>query len=220
MKVYPFTDNDRQILPVASETGIEIGKNTHIAYNKIKNPRIKLYNEVVYISQNVKICDGAIIYIGCRIGTETIIGHHVVIREATEIGNYCKIGHHTVFEGDTIVGNHTSIQSQCLIAAHTEIGAYVFIGPGVITTNDPVMSYKRPNIEKECKGVTILDGARIGAGCVLFPGITIGREVKIGAGSVVTKDILDYRIVYGNPAKAYRGFVPDNELLKNNGVEI
>ena len=99
------------------------------------------------------------------------------------------------------------------------MGSYVFLGPMVVTANDPVMGHKRKNIEVKPKGATILDGARIGCGCAIMPGITIGREALVGAGSLVTKDVPDYAIVYGSPAKVM-GRVPEAHLLKNNGVEI
>ena len=195
--------------------------NVIVGYDRIHFPRTDLILGEVHISENVIIHDGAIIYVGCWIGAETMIGHHTVIREVTTIGSYCKIGHLVVIEGAVEIGDRTSIYSQCHITAYSNIGSYVFIGPMVVTTNDWIMDYERKNIRdsNEYKGVTIHDGARIGAGCVIFPGVTIGREAKIGAGSLVTKDIPDYRIAYGSPI-SMGGFVPDDERLKNNGIEI
>lgn len=193
--------------------------SVQIGYRKITEPRLKTFIKKVVISDGVIIREGSIIYIGCSIGIKTMIGHHVVMREATKIGDHCRIGHLVVFEGATEVGDHTVISTQCHITAYSKIGSYVFMGPMTVTTNDPVMSHMRPNIEEEYQGVTILDGARIGAGCTILPCITIGREAMIGAGAIVTRDIPDYAIAYGTPAKVV-GWVQDNAFLKNNGIDI
>lgn len=193
--------------------------SVQIGYKKITIPRFKVFNKKVVISDGVIIRDGTIIYIGCQIGNKTMIGHYVIIREVTKIGAHCRIGHHVVFEGATEVGDHTAIHSQCHITSYTKIGSYVLMGPMTVTTNDPVMGHERKNIEVSPKGPIILDGARIAAGCVILPGITIGMEAMIGAGSLVTKDIPDYAIAYGRPAKVM-GRIPDNALLKNNEVDI
>jgi len=218
MKFFPFNDHYQRIY-FGPETGIEIGQNVNIAYNKITDPRSNIVLEEVSIGNNTKIRDGAIIYSGCWIGKETMIGHNVIVREVTTIGTHCKIGHGTVLEGAITIGDHTSIQPLCLIAAYSEIGSYVFVGPGTITTNDWAMDYKRPNIQSDYHGVTILDGARIGAGCTIIPGATIGREAKIGAGSLVTKDIPDFKRAIGNPVIIGKD-IPENELLKNNDIDI
>jgi len=201
--------------------GLKIDNRVYLGYCKIKEPRICDIDRELVIGDDVIIRHGTIIYTSCKINSGTMIGHHTVIREATTIGSYCKIGHLVVIEGAVVIGDHTSIYSQCHITAYSDIGSYVFIAPMVVTTNDWIMDYERKNIRdnNKYKGVTIHDGARIGAGCVIFPGITIGREAKIGAGSLVTKDIPDYRIAYGSPI-SMGGFVPDDERLKNNGIEI
>lgn len=200
--------------------GLSVSYLAVIGYEEIMNPRVKKLKSRVIIGDWVTIRHGAIIYTDCKIGNKTMIGHHVVIREATKIGAYCKIGHGTVLEGAIRIGDHTSIQPLCLIAAYTQIGSYVFMGPGVITTNDPIMNYKRPNIEVGCYSPVIIgDGARIGAGCTIVPGVTIGREAKIGAGSLVTKDIPDFKRAIGNPIIIGKD-VPEAELLKNNGIDI
>jgi len=202
------------------QLNINIGKVVEIGYNKIMHPRRRgiIFPTVIY--RDVRIGNGCVINIGCTIGRETMIGHHCVIREATEIGDNCKIGHLTTIEGATKIGHHTSIFANCHVSSFGHIGNYVFMGPMVVSTNDPKMSYIRKNIEpKEFVGPTIHDGARIGGGCTILPGITIGREAMIGAGAIITRDIPDYAIAFGAPAKVV-GTVPENELLKNNGINI
>ena len=199
---------------------IRIGKMVEIGYDKIRSPRIDLDTFKTVIYRDVIIGNGCVINIGCSIGRETMIGHHCVIREATEIGEYSKIGHLTVIEGATTIGHHTSIFANCHVSSFAKIGNYVFMGPMVVSTNDPKMSYMRKNIEpKEWKGPIIHDGARIGGGCTILPGITIGREAMVGAGAIITRDIPDYAVAFGIPATVV-GTIPENELLKNNGIEI
>jgi len=199
---------------IALDAGVKIG------YGAIDIPRNVSISDEVKIYNGAIIREGTIVYTGCTIGANTMIGHHCVIREATKIGAGCRIGHMVVFEGATEMGDHSFIHAQCHISSYSKIGSYVFIGPMLVTTNDPVMSYKRPNIQKkEVVGVIIHDGARIAAGCAIMPGITIGREALVGANSLVTRDVPDYAIVYGSPAKIM-GRVPETHLLKNNGVEI
>jgi len=196
-----------------------IDEFVHIGYHKIQKPRINNPFGPVLIGDDVIIRNGGIIYSGCQIDDRTMLGHYVVMRDGTKIGKDCMVGHHVVFEGATEVGNFTAIHSQCHVSSYSEIGSYVFMGPMVVSTNDPVMNHMRKNIKIVYKGITIHHGARIGGGCVLMPGITIGREALIGAGSLVTKDVPDYAIVYGSPAKIM-GKVSDDSLLKNNGIDI
>lgn len=198
---------------------LEIDSNVDIGYDEIQEPRCE-YEDRIEIGDNVIIRSGAIIYIGCKIGNGAMIGHNTVIREACESGEWCRIGHLSSICGNVKIGHHTSIHDQVHITAHSIIGNHVFIGPRTVTMNDPFMSYHRKNIEPEqFKGVTILDGARIGAGCAIVPGITIGKEARVDAGSLVTKDVPDRVIVRGFPAHQ-SGFVSEKELLKNNGIDI
>ena len=198
---------------------IQLDAGVKIGYGRIKIPRNAHISDEVKIYDGAIIREGTIIYTGCIIGENTMIGHHCVIREAVNIGNNCIVGHHVVFEGCVKVGDCTAIHSQCHITSYSEIGSYVCIGPMTVTANDPVMSHYRKNIEVPPKGPTICDGARVAAGCVILPGVTIGREAVIGAGSLVTKDVPDYMVAYGSPAKVTMR-IPDTALLKNNGVEV
>lgn len=118
----------------------------------------------------------------------------------------CEIGddttiHAPVWIGDNvIIGSRCKVQAFCFIPEGVVIGDDVFIAPSVTFTND-----KNPPSGKANWLTTIVkNGASIGAGCVILPGITIGRNAKIGAGSVVTKSIPDGETWFGNPAKPYK----------------
>jgi UDP-2-acetamido-3-amino-2,3-dideoxy-glucuronate N-acetyltransferase len=166
---------------------------------KIKEPK-PVYGEHCLIFDRVTI------------GKGTRIGNFVFIRSDTEIGENCIIGSNVDIEGDVKIGNNTSLQSGCYITRGVTIGDEVFLGPRVVTMNDKKMTYRRNNLIFDRKAPRILRAARVGGGSVLLPGVTIGENAFVGAGSVVTKDVPERAIVYGNPAKVV-GKVPSDELL-------
>jgi acetyltransferase-like isoleucine patch superfamily enzyme len=139
------------------------------------------------------------------------------MRENTDIGESTNIGHYCVIEGYSTIGSNCSIWGQSHITAFSTIEDYVFAAPFLMTTNDPVMDYRRPWISIGHKGPTIKKGARIGAAVTLLPGIVIGIEAMVAAGAVVTKDVPEYAIMLGVPAKAV-GTVPKDQTLEAKGI--
>jgi acetyltransferase-like isoleucine patch superfamily enzyme len=113
------------------------------------------------------------------------------------------------------IGQKTKIQSGSYITAYTTIGENCFIAPMVTTTNDNFMGRTEDRF-KHIKGATIHNGARVGGGSILLPGVTIAEETFIAAGSVVTKDTLPGKVYRGVPAREFRA-VPEKELLKGEG---
>src|SRR3954470_13064228 len=131
------------------------------------------------------------------IGEGTRLGNFVFIRSQTSIGVGCTIGSFVDVEGDVVIGDHVSLQSGCYITRGVVIEDEVFCGPRVITMNDKTMSYRRASLEFVRKAPRILRAARVGGGSVLLPGVTIGQNALVGAGSVVTRDVADGAIVVG-----------------------
>lgn len=146
------------------------------------------------------------------IGDGTRLGNFVMIRSNTRIGMECTIGSYVDIEGDVLIGHHVSLQSGCYITRGVVIEDEVFCGPRVITMNDKRISHRRPSLEFVREGPRIERAARVGGGSVLLPGVTIGANAFVGAGSVVTKDVPAGAIVVGNPARIV-GTVPAEELL-------
>ena len=144
------------------------------------------------------------------IGEETRLGNFVLIRSQTQIGRGCVIGSYVDIEGDVVIGNHVSLQSACYITRGVIIEDGVFCGPRVTTMNDKRICHRRSNLEFNRAAPRILRGARVGS--ILLPGVTIGENAFVGAGSVVTKDVPDGVIVRGNPATA-AGHVRKEEYL-------
>jgi acetyltransferase-like isoleucine patch superfamily enzyme len=155
---------------------------------------------------------GAVIEDDCKIGRNCRIGYHAVLRKGTVIGDNSIFGTHSVSEGLNKIGNHVTIHSQCHITQTVEIDDWVFIAPFFCGANTRKISHGRDyNLVKE--GYRIKAGARIAIGVLVMPAVTIGREALIGAGSLITRDIPDYAIAYGSPAKVV-GVVPPEERLK------
>jgi UDP-2-acetamido-3-amino-2,3-dideoxy-glucuronate N-acetyltransferase len=153
-----------------------------------------------------------VIFDDVEIGEGTRIGNFVFIREKTMIGKRCIIGSYVDIEGDVRIGDLVSLQSGCYITRGVIIENEVFCGPRIITMNDKPMAYRRPSLTFKRQAPRILRAARIGGGCILCPGVTVGENALVGAGSVVTRDVPDRMIVAGNPAVTI-GSVPDNEII-------
>ncbi len=136
-----------------------------------------------------------------EIGENTRMGNFVFIRPKTKIGKNCVVGSFVDIEGEALIGDNVSLQSGCYITRGTIIGNNVFCGPRVITMNDKKMTYLRKKLIFEPKAPQIKEGARVGGGSVLLPGVTIEKNALVGAGSVVTKDVPENKIVCGNPAR-------------------
>ncbi len=146
------------------------------------------------------------------IGEKTRLGNYVMIRSNTRIGQECTIGSYVDIEGDVIIGDNVSLQSSCYLTRGVIIEDLVFCGPRLTTMNDKVICHRRPGLTFVRKAPRILRAARIGGGCILLPGVTIGENAFVGAGSVVTKDVPDRAVAIGNPA-CIVGRVPDEEIL-------
>ncbi len=153
-----------------------------------------------------------VIFPDVQIGYGTRMGNFVFIRSDTSIGQECVIGSNVDIEGDVKIGNNVSLQSFCYITRGVIIEDEVFCGPRVTTMNDKAMSYRRKSLTFIRAAPKIHRAARIGGGTILLPGVTVGENALVGAGSVVTKDIPDRVIAFGNPAKII-GIVPQEELI-------
>ncbi len=142
----------------------------------------------------------AIIEDGVQIGEGTKIWHFTHIIKGAQVGNNCVIGKYCSIENKAVVGNRVKIQNNVSVYGLVTIEDDVFCGPSMVFTNDinPRASYPKHG---EWVPTLVKRGASIGANATIVCGITIGKWAFIGAGSVVTKDVPDYAIVAGNPAK-------------------
>ena len=146
------------------------------------------------------------------IGKGTKIWHFAQVRGGTVLGENCIIGNSVFVDEGSQIGNNCKIQNHAIIYHQALISDGVFIGPNVCFTNDkrprainPDGSIKSAD-DWEASTIKIGIGAAIGGHSTLTPGVTIGQWAMAGSGSVITKDVPDFALVFGNPAKI-RGFV-------------
>ena len=149
---------------------------------------------------------------GAKIGDNTNIWHYVHVRKGSIIGSNCILGKNVFIDSGTKLGNNIKVQNNVSIYDGVSIEDGVFVGPHVTFTNDLIP--RAINIDGSIKKgsdwsiskTLIKKGASIGAGSVILPGIIVGEFAMIGAGSVVTKNIPNFALVYGTPAK-HMGYV-------------
>jgi len=165
----------------------------------VKEPKTK-------IGEGSIIRSGSTIYKHVIVGKNLRTGHSVLIREHVTIGDNCIVGTQAILDGYIKMGNKSMIQSQCYVSQSVRIGNGVFIAPGCVFLDN-----KKIVLGQGLEGATIEDYVRISAGTKVLPGITIGKNVLIGAGSVVTKDIPSKAVAYGTPARVHR-FLTDDQI--------
>jgi len=142
----------------------------------------------------------AVIDPDCQIGEGTKIWHFSHIMTNCTIGQHCSIGQNVVISSEVRIGNRVKIQNNVSVYTGVTCEDDVFLGPSAVFTN--VINPRSAIIRKEeYKPTLVQKGATIGANATIICGITIGSYAFIGAGAVVTKNIPDYALVVGNPAR-------------------
>jgi acetyltransferase-like isoleucine patch superfamily enzyme len=186
----------------------KIDKDAIVGYMSLR----KINNLSLIIGEGAMIRSGTVIYLGSIIGRSFETGHNVIIREENFIGDNVKVWSNTVIDYRCKIGNNVKIHCNCYIAQLTIIEDDVFIAPGVMIANEkyPTGSFS----EEKIKGPLIKKGARIGINSTIMPGVVIGENALVGAGSVVTKDIPPNSVAYGVPAvvKKSMGVVNSREV--------
>ena len=158
----------------------------------------------------VKILPSADVDGSATIGEGSSVWHLAQIRDQVEIGKKCIIGRGAYIGSGVVMGDNCKIQNYALVYEPARLGDGVFIGPAAVLTNDqfpravnPDLTLKNGN-DWEAVGVTIDDGASIGARAVCIAPVRIGKWALVAAGAVVTKDVPDFALVAGVPAKRIR----------------
>ena len=130
-----------------------------------------------------------------KIGKNVSAWHFTYVGDDVEIGDNVKIGSLAHIDYNVKIGENTKIEGLAYIPPLSRIGKNAFIGPNAVLTNDPY-----PMCDKMV-GITIEDGAIIGAGAVIKAGVKVGKNSVVAMGAVVTKDVPDNVVVLGNPAR-------------------
>jgi UDP-2-acetamido-3-amino-2,3-dideoxy-glucuronate N-acetyltransferase len=142
---------------------------------------------------------------GCVIGKGTKIWHFCHIMRESVVGENCNVGQNVLISPGCIIGNNVKIQNNVSVYTGVILEDDVFCGPSGVFTNviNPRSHVPRKD---EYKRTVVMQGASIGANATIVCGVTLGRYCFVGAGAVVTRDVPNYSIAFGNPARV-RGWV-------------
>jgi len=153
----------------------------------------------------------AVIYGGAALDERVLVADLATIREQVTVGERTIVGRGVSVENFCTIGRRCKIETEAYITAHSVIEDFVFIAPGVVTSNDAFAGRTEERF-KHFRGVTIRRGARVGVGATILPGIEIGADAMIAAGALLTRSAEAGMIYMGSPARAVRP-VPENQLL-------
>ncbi len=137
---------------------------------------------------------------GAVIGPGTKIWHFCHVMSTARIGANCNIGQNVFVAADVVIGNNVKIQNNVSLYTGVVVEDDVFLGPSMVLTN-VINPRSHVNRKSEYKTTLIRQGASIGANATIVCGVTLGQYCFVGAGAVVTRDVPDYALVYGNPAR-------------------
>lgn len=152
-------------------------------------------HETAILDDGVKISDGVKVWAYCHLSRNVEIGEDVIIGERVYVGP------------EVCIGKNSKIQNNSLIYEPSQIKEGVFVGPNVIFTNDKIPRATNPDGSKKssddwkAQGVSVQEGASIGAGSICIAPVTIGKFAMVGAGSVVNRDVKNFECVVGNPIR-------------------
>lgn len=152
-----------------------------------------------------------------KIGKGTKIWHFCHIQKGAEIGENCSFGQNVNVSNHVKIGNGVKVQNNVSIYEGVELEDYVFCGPSMVFTNDLTPRAKYPKGNAGYKKTLLKEGATVGANATIVCGHTIGKWAMIAAGAVVTKDVPDYALMAGVPARQIGWVCECGEVLDDSG---
>jgi UDP-2-acetamido-3-amino-2,3-dideoxy-glucuronate N-acetyltransferase len=153
---------------------------------------------------------------GAEIGAGTKIWHFCHVMSHSRIGKRCNIGQNVLVSPGVTIGNNVKIQNNVSLYSGVIVEDDVFLGPSMVFTN-VINPRSHVNRKDEYKSTLVQKGASIGANATIVCGVTLGRYCFVGAGSVVTRDVPDYALVYGSPARIRGWMCQCGEQLQFEG---
>lgn len=174
---------------------------------------------------NVRIHDTAEVAESAQIGEGTSIWHQCQIRPDAQIGQNCSFGKGVYVDFGVKIGDNVKVQNYVSIYHGVEIEDGVFIGPHVCFTNDNLPRAINPDGTLKSADdwvlgrILIKHGAALGANSTILPKVVIGEWAIVGSGSVVSKDVPAYGLVYGNPARLHGFVCPCGQRLEAGGQD-
>lgn len=227
---------------VVIEDGVEIGPGVEIGHNVVIRSGVKIgENSIILdgavlgklpakaslsattgearelpplvIGWGVTIGANCVIYRGATLGDGVFVGDLASVREDVSIGELTIIGRGVTIENKTTIGRKCKIETEAYITAMSTVEDYCFIAPCAAFTNDNYLG-RTEERKKRFGGPVLRRGARIGANATLLPGVTVGEDALVAAGSLVTKDVPPRMVVLGVPARPLRP-VPEEQLIEN-----
>jgi UDP-3-O-[3-hydroxymyristoyl] glucosamine N-acyltransferase len=154
---------------------------------------------------------GAVVFAGARLGAGAVVGDQAFVRERAIVGEGTVIGRGSAVDNDVEVGARVRMQSDVYVTAYSLVEDDVFLGPGVVTTNDHTMGRHGP--ERPARGPVLRRACRVGGAAVLLPEVEVGEEAFVAAGAVVTRNVPARAVVMGAPARVVRE-VGEEDLLE------
>jgi len=169
------------------------------------------------MSDNFYVNEHAVVDDNVKLGEGTKVWHFAHVQSGAKIGKKCVLGQNVNIGNNVTIGDFVKIQNNVSVYEGVTLEDYVFCGPSMVFTNilDPRSKYPQVGAEFYIKTL-VREGASLGANSTIVCGNTIGRFAMVGAGSVVTKDVPDYALVVGNPARIVGWFSEAGEKLKFN----
>lgn len=160
-----------------------------------------------YIDENVRIGEGTKIWFFCH------------VQKGASIGRHCSLGQNVNVANNVVIGDGCKIQNNVSIYEGVELEDFVFCGPSMVFTNDLTPRAKYPKGSENYKKTILKTGATVGANATIVCGHNIGKWAMVAAGSVVTKDVLDYALVAGVPARQIGWVCECGQRLDGNSLE-
>lgn len=151
--------------------------------------------------------DSALVEEGAHIGAGAKVWHHCHVRKGAKIGDDAVLGRGVFVDAEVQIGRASKLQNYVCVFHGVSIGRGVFVGPHACFTNDLVPRAANPDLSLKSADDWIVsrtvveDGASIGANATIVCGVTIGQWAMVGAGAIVTKNVPDYALVVGSPAR-------------------